>query len=311
MIKPKGLKKGDTIGFVAPASPSNKIDIDNAKSFFENLGFKIKLGKSVYNSYGYLAGSDIERANDINNMFSDTEVNGILCIRGGYGSSRILDLIDFENIRNNPKVFIGFSDITALHISINKLSELITFHGPMAVSNFSDEVDDFTLDNFKRVLFEEEYNPIFKNPEGEEIIIINKGISEGKLVGGNLSLIVNTIGSKYEIDTKDKILLIEEVGEDPYSIDRMLTQLKLAGKLKDLKGIILGDFLECVASKKEYEEQLPIIKVFENILKPLSIPIIYNIQIGHCKPVLTIPLGANIKIDGDKGEILLLEKSII
>lgn len=311
MIKAKGLKVGDRLGLIAPSSPAEKEKIDRSKRFFEGLGFEVELGKAAYNTYGYLAGRDEERARDINNMFSDKDIDGIICLRGGYGSSRLLELIDFNNIRNNPKVFVGFSDITALHIAINKLSNLITFHGPMAVSNFSDEVDRVTLDNFKNILFSGDFDRNLKNPLGEEVTIINRGIVEGKVIGGNLSLIVNTIGSKYEIDSDGKILLIEEVGEDPYAIDRMLTQLKLAGKFNGVKGIILGDFSDCVASKKEYEEQLPLIKVFEDIIKPLGVPTIYNIQLGHCEPVLTLPLGSEVRLNGEEGFIELLEKPII
>ena len=308
MNKPRGLKVGNKIGLVAPSSPTAETTVEKAKKAIEDLGFEVELGESCYEAYGYLAGKDELRAKDINKMFSNEEINGIICLRGGYGASRILELLDYEMISKNPKVFVGYSDITVLHIALNQKSNLVTYHGPMAASDFAGDISEFSLDNFKNIVYDGDYNTIIENPKDEKVITITEGVVEGELIGGNLCLLTNTIGTEFEIDTEDKILLIEEVGEDPYAIDRMLTQLKLSGKFDKLAGILLGDFADCIASKSEYDKQLPLIKVFEDILGPLEIPCMYNFQLGHCEPVLTIPFGIELKMNTKKGYIELLEK---
>jgi len=305
---PRGLRPGDRVGLIAPASPVGREDIERAKEAVEDLGLKLRLGESVYKSYGYLAGRDEERARDLNRMFEDESIDGIICLRGGYGSSRILDLIDYDMIRDNPKVFVGYSDITAIHLALNQKSRLVSYHGPMAASDLGRSPSDYTLENFKNMVFDLGYNTILKNPEGEEVITINEGIVEGELIGGNLSLLASSIGTDYELDTRDKIILIEEVGEDPYAIDRMLTQLRLSGKFDEARGLILGDFRDCRASKEEYDEQLPLLKVFEDILGDLDLPCIYNLKLGHCEPVLTIPFGIELRLNANKGYVELLEK---
>lgn len=305
---PRGLKEGDRIGVVAPSSPASRDQVDQAQAALEALGFQVEMGQSCYEGYGYLAGPDELRAGDINSMFRREDIDGIICLRGGYGASRILDLLDYEMIGENPKVFVGYSDITVLHLALNQKSRLVTYHGPMAASDFAGEMSDFTLENFKNMVFDLDYKTIVENPRGEEFITISGGQVEGELIGGNLCLLANTIGTAYEVDTEDKILFIEEVGEDPYAIDRMLTQLRLAGKFDKVAGILLGDFADCVASKPEYDDQLPLIKVFEDRLGTIGVPCIYNLQLGHCEPVLTLPFGIELKLNADKGYVELLEK---
>lgn len=297
----KRLKIGDTIGIVAPASPAKtKTEIKRAIFEIEKLGFKVKLGESVGKTFGYLSGEDNIRARDINNMFKDKEVDGIICLRGGYGCPRILDSLDLEMIKENKKPFVGYSDITALHITFNRLCNMATFHGPMAVSDFSKGLDDYTLKYFKKILME---NPVgeIENPQGEQLQILCQGECQGEIVGGNLALIVASLGTPYEIDTKDKILFIEEVGEKPYSIDRMLTQLKLAGKLDQSRGIVLGDFEDCGPSKNS---KVTINDVFAQILTPIGKPLYYNFQSGHCSPLATLPLGVKAQMKDGKVNIL-------
>ncbi len=309
MIKPKALKFGDTLGIVAPASFTTEEKIEKSINTIIQMGFKVKTGSSLYKRYGYLSGTDEIRAQDINEMFEDEEVDGIICIRGGYGTPRILDLLDYTNIKNNPKVFIGYSDITALHIALNQIANLITFHGPMAASDMIDGFDDFSKNSLFKTIMDMESIIQIRNPKEEEIIIINKGIAEGPIIGGNLSLITSTIGTPYEIDTKGKILFIEEIGEEPYRIDRMLNQLRLAGKLEDASGIILGDFNDCV-DKGHYDESLTLEEVIEDQILPIKKPTIYNIKSGHCKPMLTLPLGVRARLDGDNGEVNILENAV-
>lgn len=309
MIKPKGLKIGDTLGVVAPASPTTKDKVDLAYKKLNQMGFKVIMGKSCYSNYGYLAGSDDLRAEDLNTMFKNQEIDGIICLRGGYGTPRILDLLDYKLIKENPKVFIGYSDITALHIAFNQLSNLITFHGPMAASDLIGEFSDFSKESLLNSIMEGEYQFAIKDSLGK-ILTINGGIAEGPIIGGNLSLITSTIGTPYEIDTKGKILFIEEIGEEPYKIDRMFTQLRLSKKLEEAEGIILGDFNNCVAESSEYDDSLTLEEVIDNIIKPIGKPTIFNLKAGHCEPVVTIPFGINAKMDADKKELLLLERPI-
>jgi len=308
MIKPKALKFGDTLGVIAPASPTTEENVKKSYDSLVEMGFKVKMGKSCYGNYGYLAGPDGLRAGDINNMFKDKEVDGIICLRGGYGTPRILDLLDYDLIKNNPKIFIGYSDITALHIAITKISNLVTFHGPMVSSDLIGGFNDFSKMSLYNFIMEGKFIGSIKNPKGEEIETINGGIAEGEIIGGNLSLIADTIGTPYEIDLKGKILFIEEIGEEPYQIDRMLTQLRLSGKLKEAEGIILGDFNNCVAKTLKYDDSLTLKQVIEDIIKPIERPTIANLRAGHCEPIVTLPFGVKAKLDANKKELTILEK---
>ncbi|NLV88138.1 MAG: LD-carboxypeptidase [Tissierellia bacterium] len=307
MIKPKVLRFGDTVGIIAPASPTTDGNIKKVEKKLTDMGFKVKMGKSVYERYGYLSGNDAVRAEDINSMFKDKEIDGIICIRGGYGTPRILDLIDYEIIKENPKVFVGYSDITALHIAFNQIAGLVTFHGPMAASDMVRNFSDFSKDHLLKAIMDDEPLGGISNPEGEEIITINGGIGEGEIIGGNLSLIVDTIGTPYEIDVKGKILFIEEVGEEPYNIDRMFNQLRLSGKLSEAEAIILGDFNKCDPEKPD--ESLTLEQVINDHIKPLGKPTIYNLQAGHCEPMVTIPFGVRARLDADKQELTILENA--
>ena len=305
MLKPKRLKLGDTIGVVAPGSPTTEEKVEKVYNKLTKMGFKVVMGKSCYSKYGYLAGRDEIRAEDLNNMFGDKEINGIICLRGGYGTIRILDLLDYSLIRKNPKVFVGYSDITALHIAINKLSNLVTFHGPMAASDLIGDISDFSLNSLYNSILNEQFNPFIENPL-EELKAINGGVAEGEIIGGNLSLIASTIGTPYEIDTKGKILFIEEIGEEPYRIDRMLTQLRLSNKLQEVEGIILGNFNNC--SPEDPDMSLTLEEVIDNIIKPLNKPTLLNLQAGHCEPTITIPFGVKARLDADRKQITILEK---
>lgn len=305
MIKPKKLKLGDTIGIVAPGSPTTEEKVEKAYEKLKEMGFKVKLGKSCYSKYGYLAGRDELRAEDLNSMFRDTEVDGIICLRGGYGTIRILELLDYNLIRANPKVFVGYSDITAIHIAINQISNLVTFHGPMAASDLAGDISKFSLESLFNSILHEDFDGNLKNPT-EELITINGGVAEGQIIGGNLSLIASTIGTPYEIDTKGKIIFIEEIGEEPYRIDRMLNQLKLSNKLQEAEGIILGNFSNCMP--EDPDMSLTLEEVIDDLIRPLNKPTLYNLQAGHCDPNITIPFGVRVRLNADRKEIVVLEK---
>jgi muramoyltetrapeptide carboxypeptidase len=303
-IKPKALKSGDTLGLVAPASPIYQSSVfDEMLVNLKNLGFKLKLGKYVRSQRGYLAGTDEQRAQDLMDMFEDPEVDGIMCIRGGWGCNRILPLLDFEVIKNNPKVFCGFSDITSLHLAMYKYSDLITFHGPVGKSVWN----DFTTTAFKQITWDGD-TPEFSLPEGvDDSFTINSGSVEGKMFGGNLSVLVSMIGSDYIPSFKDGILFLEDIGESVYRIDRMLTQLKLAGILDQLSGFVFGKCTDCEAGSNSLTLQ----QVFDDHIKPLQIPAFYGAMISHEDDNITIPMGMEARIDADKKTITILESAVI
>jgi len=304
MIRPKPLKKGDKIGLIGASSPIPQDRIEPSIKAMEDLGFEVVLGESCRGYHGFLSGSDELRAKDINDMFEDKSIKGIFAIRGGYGAARLLDMLDYNMIKKNPKVFAGYSDVTALHNVLNEKCKLITFHTPMASTEFYKGVDDYTMNYFRKNIFSDEPLGILKNPEGQEIKTLAPGKAKGKLVGGNLSLVVSSMGTPYELDTKDKILFLEDVDEYPYRIDRMLLQLKQCGKFKDAAGIILGAWTDCKAN--EGDNSLTLMEVFEELIKTENKPTIYNLACGHCMPTMSIPLGAIVKINGNKGEVTVL-----
>lgn len=310
LTRPKMLKPGDVIGLVAPASPVDKPEkVDASVLKLEEFGFKVKVGRSCREKYGYLSGSDEVRAEDVNIMFADKEVDGIMCLRGGYGTPRILDRLDYDIIRRNPKVFVGYSDITAIHIALNQLCGLATIHGPMPSSDMLEDFDDFSRCSFFRTVMSGEPLGELENPPEMAINTMVGGRSRGIIVGGNLSLIAATIGTPFEIDTRGKLLLLEEVDEEPYSIDRMLTQLRLSGKLDDCCGIILCDWRNCGA--KDPDRSLTLEEVFENDIKSLGKPTISNFKAGHCKIKVTVPLGVDASLDADNGRLFIEAGAVI
>lgn len=300
----KKIVKGSVIGLITPSSICDLKKLDKAMENLEKMGYKVKLGKNVGKRWHSFGGTDLERAEDLNNMFKDNEVDGILCIRGGYGSIRFLDYIDYNLIQENPKLLIGYSDITSLHQALYKKCNLVTLHGPMAVSNFSEEINEITKNHFIKSI----EGLCDKNLLGNipfEVLV--KGECEGILVGGNLTTLVSHIGGEYEIDYKDKILFIEDIGENTYKIDRMLCQLKNRGVLNKLKGVIIGDFSYC---EKGGEDHMSLEEVFYNYFNNLKKPVIFNVKSGHCEPMLTLPFGVKIKINTDEKKIELLENYI-
>lgn len=308
MIKPPVIKKGDMIGVIAPASPSGDERREKAKLALEEMGFSVKMGRSCYYKCGYLAGSDELRAQDINTMFADSEVKGIICLRGGYGTLRILNKLDYELIKNNPKVFMGYSDITAIHIALNQKCKLVTFHGPMVESNMADGLDEFSYNSFFTAALTNEPIGEIQNPSDETIKCLIPGICSGKIVGGNLALIAAGLGTPYEIDTKGKLLFLEDIDEKPYRVDRMLTQLSLAGKLRDANGIILGDWKNCEADTIETQT---LAEVFQDILTAAGKPTVYNLRSGHCRPMITLPLGVECIMHAKEGKLFVNESAVV
>ncbi len=305
----KILKFGDTIGLIAPSGAMRTEGaIERAVAETERMGFKVKLGESAGKKYGYLSGTDAVRARDINAMFADDEVDAIFCIRGGYGAMRILDQLDYELIAKHPKIFVGFSDITALHIALLNKCDLATFHAPMPVGWSSGPLDDFSRESMYRALMHAEPMGELANPPEYPKQTVNPGSAEGMLVGGNLMLIASSLGTPWEIDTKDRILFIEEVGERTYCVDRMLTQLRLAGKFKDCAGVVFGDFADCPIEYPEFG--LTLEEIIRDVVAPSGKPIFIGLRCGHCTPKLTLPFGVKCRMDADKCTLTVLEGAV-
>jgi muramoyltetrapeptide carboxypeptidase len=307
-VKPKALCTGDTVGIIAPASPLDREYVDQAVALFQGFGYQTKLGESVYQSYGYLSGSDACRATDVEQMFADSTVKAIICIRGGYGATRILDLLDYDMIQKNPKIFVGYSDITALHLALQKKAGLVTFQGPV-MGELATSYDPFSWYILFQHITESKAFGVYREPADMFQFTITDGMAEGVLVGGNLSLLTSTLGTPYEIDTKGKIWLIEDVDEQPYRIDRMLTQLRSAGKLQEANGIIFTDFANCEPVRPDKSLTVP--QILHDIVKPLGIPSYYGLKAGHCSPNVTIPLGIHAKMDATAGSLEILEPSVV
>lgn len=282
------------------SSPIARKREDACKKVIEQLGYKPLLADNISTNYGgYMAGTGIERANWINKMFADKEVKGIFCVRGGESGTRVMPYVDFEMIKNNPKVFMGFSDITCMHNALNNICDMVTFHGPMVTSNMTKGLDKATEEGmFRAINAIEDFD--FVNPEDEDIEVLNKGEAEGILTGGNLGLVATSIGTKYETVTKDRILFLEDVDLTLNWIERFAYQLKNSGKLDEVKGILLGQFTNCPNPwMDEYDE----IKLFTDVLEGMNIPVMYNLQAGHGKTNVAMPFGANCKINTEDRSI--------
>ncbi len=310
IIKPKKLEKGDVIGIISPASAPNDLSrIDAAVKYFESIGYHAKVGKNAAKQNGYFAGMDEERLEDVHTMFKDKDVKAIFTTRGGYGSGRLLDKINYSLIKKNPKILVGYSDFTALQLAIFKKCGLITFAGPMAAVDFFGEVDPFTEENLWKILTSKKKIGKILNPNSENFYSIHSGRCEGRLLGGNLSMIVSLLGTKYLPDFKNSIILLEEINEKPYRIDRMFNQLRLANLLDSVKGIILGRFVDCY-EKDSAKVSFTLNEVILDYFEKLKIPIIYNVKHGHLKQNLTLPIGIKTKINASRKFIEIPESAV-
>jgi muramoyltetrapeptide carboxypeptidase len=249
---------------------------------------------------------------DLHAAFADPEVKAVFCTRGGYGAAMLLDRIDFALIRRNPKIFLGYSDITALHLGIHQKAGLVTFHGPTALSEFS----EYTVDHFRRALFSPKPLGELKNPAETNTLrprhpvrTVRGGKATGELTGGNLTLIATTMGTPWEIQTDNKLLFLEDVDEQPYSMDRMLTQLRLAGKFRNIRGLVLGECTDCRPRdfRPSFRSTFTLGEVYDNILGDLSVPIVSGLTIGHTSDQMTLPLGLTATLDADAAALTISE----
>ncbi len=295
-LRAKPISQGDTIGLISPASPVwDTIKISNSVTYLESLGYKVICGKNIYKKYGFLAGTDTERADDINSMFGNDQVNAIFCLRGGYGSGKLLNLLDYGLIRANPKIFVGYSDITALHLALYKKCKLITYSGPMPAVDFQEPVDEYSISHLLNLISSKEKFKSF-DYDLQNTNIIADGKATGQLLGGNLSILASQIGTPFLPNFKHAILFLEEIEEAPYRVDRMLNQLELSGILNIISGVILGAFTNCTESNPG-KPTLSLEEIFQNYFLKLNIPVIAGFPHGHIQKFRTLPLGSPTTLD--------------
>lgn len=327
IIKPKRLMQGDTVGVIAPASAAEEDEFTKAVQNLEGMGFKVKIGKNARNQNGYLAGTDRERLEDLHWAFGDAEIKAVWCLRGGYGTSRFLPEINYELIKKNPKILIGYSDITALHLAIHQNTGLVTFHGPVASSTYSDYAKTHCLNVLMNPTapYKVEISADNKAKESEvyKTEVVTKGKTRGRLIGGNLSLIAALTGTPFALkETKGKILFIEDVNEAPYRVDRMLTQLRQSVDLRSLAGIACGIFTDNSSRRQNPEtqptpptapqpRQTTMIDVIKDRLGNLGIPVIYGLSFGHIRDQFTLPIGIEAELDTENATMTFWETGVV
>jgi len=312
VIKPKRLAPGDTVGLVLPATAAAEADeIQFAKEQMEAIGFKVVIGKHAFDKWGYFAGRDRDRADDINHMFADDSVSAVVCYTGGWGSPRVLPYLDYELIARKPKVLIGYSDITALLNAVHKRTGLITIHGPVGASTF----EPFTFDNFRRVVMSNEPAGLLAAPSKKpnelidrtnRVLKLTSGKASGRLIGGNLTMIATLMGTPFQPDTAGAIVFLEDVHEEPYRIDRMLTTLALGGMFDHVAGIVFGRCSDCGVKGPSFSLE----EILRDRFGSLSVPAISGLSFGHIEQKLVLPIGALATLDADAGTLRIDESAV-
>jgi len=324
IIKPKRLSPGETVGLIAPAGYVDDNEFNRAIQNIESLGFKTMVGKNVRRQYGFLAGTDAERLEDLHWAFTDPEIKAVWCIRGGYGITRILPKIDFNLIKRHPKIIIGYSDITALILAIYQNTGLVTFHGPVASSNYSDYPKSHCLNVLMNPAAPYKIEVSTNNKANQTDIyrteVITKGRVRGRLTGGNLSLLGAMAGTAFALkNTKGKILFIEDVNEPPYKVDRLLTQLSQTIDFRQLAGIALGIFEDGSTRRRPSTDTPPppqppqttLMDVLKDRLGNLGIPVIYGLSFGHIRDQFTLPIGIEAELDTENATMTFLETGVV
>jgi muramoyltetrapeptide carboxypeptidase len=319
-VKPHRLVAGARLGVVAPASPLyNRGDVARAAALLAEHGLSLVLGRHCSDRHGYMAGDDAARADDFMRIWCDPDVAGVLCLRGGYGSARIVDRLDYRAIAASPKPFIGFSDITSLHLAIGKRANLVTFYGPMIISlarppgSAAGCLSSYTLDGFIRALTDSE--PLWlipPNPDDPWVETIQPGTSEGELVGGCVTLLAGAVGTQDDFDWRGKIVFLEDVNEEPYKVDHCLNQLLRAGKFEGVAGLVIAE--HAGVGPRDYKPSFPstlsLEDVIDELIRPLGVPTIYNLPLGHGRHMATLPLGVQARLDADAKTLEILEGGV-
>jgi muramoyltetrapeptide carboxypeptidase len=312
-LRPMRLREGDTVALFAPATVTYEaLELELAVETLEAMGLRVKVGRHVLDRYGYFAGGDKQRAGDINRAFADPEVKGLFALRGGWGSSRLLPLLDYDAIARNPKIVLGYSDITSLLNGILARTGLVTFHGPNAWS----EWNSYSYQSMRNLLFDGEALVYRNEPQKNGDLVAKKnriqtitpGIARGDLIGGNLTLVAALLGTPYLPSFEGRILFLEDVSEAIYRMDRMLTQLALAGKLQQLAGIVFGQFVG--VEPQAGFGNFSLMDIFRQHCEPLGIPCYYGASFGHVAKNSTLPLGVRAEMDAAAGTLALLESAV-
>jgi muramoyltetrapeptide carboxypeptidase len=308
--KPPRLRPGDVIGLVSPASPPLPTDkIEKGTRYLEGLGYRVKLGQHVAAQHGYFAGSDAERVSDLNAMLHDPQVNAIFAVRGGYGSPRLLPFVDYRAARRRPKILVGFSDITALQLALFRRAGLVTFSGALPGVEFWQKPDPYTEEHFWRLLTSPRRIGQLPGPGKQPLHSRIPGRAQGPLLGGNLSLVMSNLGTPFSPDYRRAILVLEDVGEDFHRIDRMFTQLRNAGILERISGLVLGQFTHCQPSDSS-KPHLTLSEILIEMLGWTNIPAVEGLQYGHLARKLTLPIGLCARLDADRGTLTVPESAV-
>jgi len=303
-IQPPAIKKGDTIAIIAPASPVDSRDVlERGIRSLERMGFRVRFEERIFESSRYLAGSDSARAEELQRAFEDPSIQAILGLRGGYGCARLIPLMKVRRLRPHQKIFMGFSDLTTLMMFFRKRLGWISIHGPMAASPSLADIPQDQAEHLFFLLSDPGYRPKL---HFEHMDCWTPGVAEGELVGGCLSIITASLGTRYEIDTDGKILFIEDLGEPPYRLDRMLTHLQLAGKFRSIAGVMLGSFIDCEPTRGGYKAG----DVLRDILSRLNIPVMAGFPLGHGDDNWAVPYGARVRMDADARILELLQSPV-
>ncbi len=312
VIKPPRLRTGQTIGLISPSGPvlgggTTPETVEAARARLAAAGFSTAVARHALDAHGYLAGTDADRAADLQAMFRDPDVHGVLCVRGGYGAMRLLDDLDYDLIRRHPKVFIGYSDITALHLAFQRRVGLVTFHGPMAHALAQADPHDLTQ-LLHATTRPEPLGPL-ANPAGGPIIeTLVPGIAEGVLVGGNIALLTALFGTPYQPRLEGAVVFLEDIVDHAYRLDRKLVQLRLAGALHETAGIVIG---ECRLRADPSEPTLTVREILQDLIVPLGKPAIYGLACGHGTHHLTLPLGVRARLDATRGVLSIEEAAVV
>ncbi len=310
VLKPPALQKGDLIGLVSPASaPSSHEMIEKGVRYLERAGYRVTVGQHAAKIHGYLAGTDDQRAADFNAMIQDKTVKAIIAVRGGYGTPRILPLLDYRTLRRHPKIIVGYSDLTALQLAIFHKVGLVTFSGPMSGVEMSDGMDPYTEEHFWRLLTSTAKVGELRNPEGETLNTLHGGKGSGRILGGNLATAISLLKTPFAPDLTGSILVLEDVDEAPHRVDRMLAQMQNARILENLSGLVFGKFVDCVPSDLQ-KPFIPIDEVLASVAEDVKCPVLANLQYGHIPKKLTIPLGVRARVDAKRGVLEAMESAV-
>lgn len=316
LLKPKALKPGATVGLVTPSTYlADPVEFETMKLTAEMFGWKTKIGKQVGKREAKPGDGISGRIEDLHAMFRDPSVDGIICVRGGYGTPQLLDGLDYELIRKNPKMLLGYSDITGLHLAIHQKTGLVTFHGPTGLSPFT----EFSQNWFKRAMDPKPMGPLVnpneRNPfrPAHPLRTVRSGKAKGRLIGGNLTLVSCLMGTPYEPDVRGKIFFLEDVGEEPYRIDRMLQQLALAGKFEQCAGVVIGECVDC--GPRQFQPSITfnysLGEVLDRVFSQVKVPVFHGLLIGHTADQITLPLGVMASMDADRKELIIEESAVV